>query len=510
VEFVVDDDMSEFEVVAEAPPGSSLARTDSLIQGMEEEIRKVPEVVTLFSTAGVRGQAQSNVSDISIYVGLKPLRQRTRTQEQIKQDVRSRLAAFPGMRVSAQQISLIAGGGFRQTPFNLILRGPDLNRLEQSARDVIRELSTKPGFVDLDTAQAYRQHEVQVHIDRHKASDLGVRADAVATTLRTMVGGEKVGFFRELGEQYDVRLRLQEDFRSGPGTLPNLYVPATDGRLVKLSNITTFGSGMSPGQIERYAQERSVTIISNLYKKPLAEAYREAYVAVRRQNMPAEYGIVTTGRGKLLQEAIFNFLIALVLSLAFIYIVLAAQFESFIHPITIMWSMFLSVPFGLFTLWALDAMGVPTATVNIYSIMGLFLLMGVVKKNAILQVDYTNVLRARGMGRRQAQMEADRARLRPILMTTLAIIAGMLPVALGRGDGSASRASLATVVVGGQALCLLVTLIVTPVIYSMFDDLRGLRAFARVRVPIVRPVWWRRLRAPERPLPAPGTSGGPR
>jgi len=510
VEFVVDDDMSEFEVVAEAPPGSSLARTATLIQAMEEEIRKVPEVMTLFSTAGVRGQAQSNVSDVSIYVGLKPLRERTRTQEQIKQDVRSRLAAFPGMRVSAQQISLIAGGGFRQTPFNLILRGPDLNRLEEHARGVIKELATKPGFVDLDTAQAYRQPEVQVHIDRHKASDLGVRADAVATTLRTMVGGEKVGFFRELGEQYDVRLRLQESFRSGPATLPNLYVPAADGRLVKLSNITTFGSGMSPGQIERYAQERSITIISNLYRKPLAEAYREAYVAVRRQNMPAEYGIVTSGRGKLLQEAIFNFLIALALSLAFIYIVLAAQFESFIHPITIMWSMFLSVPFGLFTLWALDAMGVPTATLNIYSIMGLFLLMGVVKKNAILQVDYTNVLRARGMPRREAQMEADRARLRPILMTTLAIIAGMLPVALGRGDGSASRASLATVVVGGQALCLLVTLIVTPVIYSMFDDLRGLPAFARVRVPRVRFGWGRRLRAPEPPLPAPGTSGAPR
>jgi hydrophobic/amphiphilic exporter-1 (mainly G- bacteria), HAE1 family len=158
--------------------------------------------------------------------------------------------------------------------------------------------------------------------------------------------------------------------------------------------------------------------------------------------MPPEYDIVTTGRGKLMQEAIFNFLIALALSLAFIYIVLAAQFESFVHPITIMVSMFLSIPFGLLTL-------VLGKTLNIYSIMGLFLLMGVVKKNAILQVDYTNVLRARGLDRHAAQMQADRARLRPILMTTLAIIAGMLPVALGRGDGAASRASLALVVVGG-------------------------------------------------------------
>jgi HAE1 family hydrophobic/amphiphilic exporter-1 len=483
VEFIVDDDMSEFEVVAEAPPGSSLERTAQIIQTIEADVRQVPEVVTLFATAGVRGQFQSNVTDMSIYVGLKHLAERTRTQAEIMQDVRRRLVAFPGMRASVQQIALIGGGGFRQTPFNLILRGADLARLEQYARNVIKELGTTPGFVDLDTGQANRQPEVQVQIDRQRASDLGVRVDAIASTLRTMVGGEKVGFYRELGEQYDVRLRLLESHRDRPEALGGLYVPAADGRLVRLDNVTALAAGMSPGQIERYSQERSISIVSNLYEKVLADAYREAYAAVRRQQMPPDYGIVTIGRGKLLQEAFQNFLIAFVLSLAFIYIVLAAQFESFVHPITIMVSMFLAIPFGLLTLLAVGK------TLNIYSIMGLFLLMGVVKKNAILQVDYTNVLRARGVPRTRAQMEADRARFRPILMTTLAIIAGMLPVALGRGDGSASRASLATVVVGGQAMCLIVTLLVTPVIYSMFDDLSGLRAFRRVRFPQLRPAW---------------------
>ena len=495
LELVVNDDMSEFEVVAEAPPGSSLERTGEIIQQMEAEIRKVPEVTTLFVTAGVRGQYQSNVSDISIYVGLTHLTERRRSQQEIMQDVRQRLAVFPGMRVSVQQINLISGGGFRQTEFNLILRGPDLSQLEQYARNVIKELSPKPGFVDLDTGQALRQPEVQVRIDRQKASDLGVRVDTVAGALRTMVGGEKVGFYRELDEQYDVRLRLRQEFRERPEALETLFVPAAEGRLVRLSNLTTFVSGMSPGQIERYAQERSITIVSNLYGKPLADAYKDAYAAVARQRLPAEYGIVTTGRGKLLQEALQNFLIAFVLSLAFIYIVLAAQFESFVHPVTIMVSMFLAIPFGLLTLLVLGK------TLNIYSIMGFFLLMGVVKKNAILQVDYTNVLRARGMDRTEAQMEADRARLRPILMTTLAIIAGMLPVALGRGDGSASRASLATVVVGGQALCLLVTLIVTPVVYSMFDDLSGLRVFSWIRFPrLRRRAWARPLREGTSPL----------
>ena len=477
LEFVVDDDMSEFEVVAEAPPGSSVERSALISRAMEEEIRKVPEVVTLFTTIGVRGQYQSNVTDISIYVGLQHLSQRRRGQIELMQDVRRRMAGFPGLRVSVQNISLIGGGGFRQTPFNLILRGPELVQLERYAQQVIDVLKTKPGFVDLDTAQALRQPEVQVRIDRQKASDLGVRVDTVAAALRTLVGGEKVGFYRELGEQYDIRLRLEEGYRKDASGLPALVVPGTGGSLVKLSNVTSVGSGMSPGQIERYAQERSITIISNLYQKPLAEAFREAYAAVAAQRMPPEYGILATGRGKLLQEALANFLIAFVLSLAFIYIVLAAQFESFVHPLTIMVSMFIAIPFGLLTLvlWR--------STLNIYSIMGLFLLMGVVKKNAILQVDYTNVLRERGMERTQAQMEADRARLRPILMTTLAIIAGMLPVALGSGDGSASRASLAKVVVGGQALCLVVTLLMTPVIYSTFDDMRGLRVFARIRFP---------------------------
>src|SRR4029450_11478134 len=201
------------------------------------------------------------------------------------------------------------------------------------------------------------------------------------------------------------------------------------------------------GQIERYAQERSTTIISNLYEKPLGEAFKEAFAAVAAERMTPEYGIQTSGRGKLLQESIQSFLIAFVLSLAFIYIVLAAQFESFVHPLTVMVSMFLAIPFGIVTLLVLGK------SLNIYSIMGLFLLMGVVKKNAILQVDYTNVLRARGLGPTEAQMQADRARLRPILMTTFAIIAGMLPVALGKGDGSASRASLAPALGGGPGLC---------------------------------------------------------
>jgi HAE1 family hydrophobic/amphiphilic exporter-1 len=470
VEFVVDDDMSEFEIAVETPPGSSLAESDRILQGIEAELRQIPEVQHLFTTIGVRGKNRANVTDAAIYVGLTHMRQRARTQREIMQAARQRLAQFPGIRSSVQQLSLIQGGGFKQTPFNLVLRGPELPRLDDIAQAIIQRLAARPGFVDLDTGQGQRRPEVQVAIDRRKASDLGVRVDAIASALRTMVGGEKVGFYQEGGEQYDVRLRLQEAYRAEASAIAELRVPGAGGSLIPLTNLVRLVQGPAPAQIDRFNQERQVTVQANLHGKPLGQAIQEANAVARELGLPPGYTTAYLGRGKLLGEALHNFLIAFVLSLVFIYMVLAAQFESFLHPVTIMVSMFLSLPFGVARLLAAGS------TLNIYSIMGLFLLMGVVKKNAILQVDYTNVLRARGLDRQAAQLQADRARLRPILMTTLAIIAGMLPVALGRGDGSASRASMATAVVGGQALCLAVTLLVTPVVYAFFDDLRGLRA----------------------------------
>jgi hydrophobic/amphiphilic exporter-1 (mainly G- bacteria), HAE1 family len=478
-DFIVDDDMSEFEVIVETPPGSALAQSDTIVRRLEDELRQVPEVERLFTTIGARGGFVSNVTDGSIYVGLRHMSRRTRTQFDVMQEVRRRFRAYPDLRVSVQQVSLVSGGGFRQTPFNLILRGPDLDRLDGYTQALVRRLSAIPGFVDVDTGQTQRSPELQLVVDRQRAADLGVRMADVAASLRVLVGGEKVGFYREEGEQYDVTLRLGEAFRRDATTLPELTVPGTGGQLVRLANIARLVPGMSPGQIDRYAQERQITVVANLYQKPLGEAMQQALGIVRELDMPAVYQAIPLGRAKLMQEAFWNFMVAFLLALTFIYMVLAAQFESFVHPVTIMISMFLAVPFGLL------ALVITGNTLNIYAIMGMFLLMGVVKKNAILQVDYTNVLRERGLPRDEAQLQADRARLRPILMTTFAIIAGMLPVAMGRGDGSASRAALAVAVVGGQALCLVVTLIITPVVYSLFDDFRGLPR----RVRAWRPAW---------------------
>jgi HAE1 family hydrophobic/amphiphilic exporter-1 len=340
-------------------------------------------------------------------------------------------------------------------------------------------------MVDVDTTLARRKPEIRVHIDRDKAAVVGVGVDAIAGSLRTMVGGEEVTKFKEADDQYVVRLRLQEDFRKNAEVISDLYVPSVKLGLVKLNNVVRLSEEKGPNQIDRLDRERQVGVVANLAGLPIGEAVKQMAPKVAALKLPPGYTTKYLGRAQILVEARVNFLIALGLSLIFIYMVLAAQFESFVHPLTIMASLPLSLPFGLISLLVVGK------TMNIYSAIGVLMLFGVVKKNAILQVDYTNVLRERGLARSDAIIKADHARLRPILMTTISIIAGMLPIALGKGDGSASRAAMATVVVGGQTLCLLLTLLVTPVLYTYFDDLQSLRVGKLSKLP---DWFWERLR----------------
>lgn len=491
-ELIVQDDMSEFEIIVEAPEGSSLERTDRIMRSIEEEVSKLRGVTTLFTTIGAGDPPR--VGDASLYVGLTPLREgnefqrilqhiglrrlfslpplreREFSQQDVMRDARALLARYPELKTSVQNISAIRGGGFRQTLFNMSLRGPDLARLQGYSEELVREGKEIPGMVDVDSTLARRNPEVRVHINRDKTADLGVNVEAIASSLRTMVGGEEVTKFKEGDDQYGVRLRLQQDFRRDASVISQLYVPSNKVGLVKLNNLVSFTEEKGPAQIERFDRERQVNIVANLEKGfPLGTAVAKMNAKVAELDLPSGYSTKYLGQAKVMQEAVVNFLIALVLSLIFIYMVLASQFESFVHPITIMTALPLSLPFALIALLATGK------TLNVYSTIGVFLLMGVVKKNTILQVDFTNALQEKGMNRYEAIIEANRARLRPILMTTLAIIAGMLPIAFGKGDGSASRASMATVVAGGQALCLLLTLIVAPVVYSLLEDLRQFR-----------------------------------
>ena len=305
--------------------------------------------------------------------------------------------------------------------------------------------------------------------------DQGVQVQNVASSLNVFVGGEKVGKYREGADQYDVWLRADLPYRSSIPEVANLPVPSTKLGKVRIRDVAALSPEMGPAQIDRATRQRQVTITANLDGLPLGGATDRIRKIVDQIDLPGEYRIEFFGRAKTMQETLVNFLIALLLSIVFMYMVLAAQFESFLHPVSIMLALPLSVPFALLSLVVLGE------TLNIYSILGLFLLFGIVKKNGILQVDYTNTLRATGMPREQAILEANAARLRPILMTTITLIAAMIPIALGKGPGAASRASLAKVIIGGQALSLLLTLVVTPVAYSFLDDLGNRSLFRSFR-----------------------------
>ncbi|MBY0278984.1 efflux RND transporter permease subunit [Candidatus Binatia bacterium] len=476
-DFLPRDDQSEFEITVQTPEGYTLERSTKAIQELAGRVGALRGVkhtlVTIGDTTGLVGAGEGDVTTGAIYVRMKELEERDFTQFDVMADARKILADYPDLRTSVQAVNLFGGGGQRMSDFEFDLVGPEIEKLEEYSNAIMAEMRKTPGFVDVDSTLALRKPEIRVNIDRKKAADLGIRVEDVAGTLRTLVGGEPVTKYKEADEQYDVWLRASLLNRDDPKAIYNLAVARPNGELVRLSNLVTLDEARGPAQIDRFSRQRKVTIVANLDHLPLGDAVKKINEIVAKVDMPQLYGIRFANRAKSLAETGTNFAIAFLLSVLFMYMILAAQFESFLHPITIMLSLPLSIPFALLSLLILHE------TLNIYSVLGLFMLFGIVKKNGILQVDYTNTLRAEGMPRDEAIITANHVRLRPILMTTVMLVLGMIPIALGRGPGAASRASMANVIVGGQTLCLLLTLLVTPVAYSLFDDLgRFLRTSA--------------------------------
>jgi HAE1 family hydrophobic/amphiphilic exporter-1 len=476
-DFLPRDDQSEFEITIQTPEGYTLERSTQAIRELARRVGALRGVqhtlVTIGDTTGLVGAGEGDVTTGAIYVRMKELEERDFTQFDVMADARRILAEYPDLRTSVQAVNLFGGGGQRMSDFEFDLVGPEIEKLEEYSNAIMAEMRKTPGFVDVDSTLALRKPEIRVNIDRKKAADLGIRVEDVAGTLRTLVGGEPVTKYKEADEQYDVWLRASLLNRDDPKAIYNLAVARPNGELVRLSNLVTLDEARGPAQIDRFSRQRKVTVVANLDHLALGDAVKKVNDIVAKVDMPQLYGIRWANRAKSLAETGTNFAIAFVLSVLFMYMILAAQFESFLHPITIMLSLPLSIPFALLSLLILHE------TLNIYSILGLFMLFGIVKKNGILQVDYTNTLRAEGMPRDEAIITANHVRLRPILMTTVMLVLGMIPIALGRGPGAASRASMANVIVGGQTLCLLLTLLVTPVAYSLFDDLgRFLRTSA--------------------------------
>ena len=478
-DFVPHDDQSEFEVTVQTPDGYSLSRTDEVFRELEQRLRPLPGVRHLLTTIGdVTGRLKAGsgpVTQGTVYVRLADLEDRSISQNAVMSQARALLNDYPDLRTSVQNVNLFVSGGQRLTEIELDMTGPNLDKLAEYSDKLMDGMRATPGIVDVDTTLSVRQPELRVRISRQKASEFGIKVQDIASTLQTLVGGEPVTKYKEEQDQYDVWLRAALRDRSDPRALGDIAVATPRGELVKLANLATLTEERGPAQIDRYNRQRKVTVVANLDGIALSDATAKIGELVKGLELPALYRAEFSGRAKQMGETGKNFLIAFVLSLIFMYMILAAQFESFLHPITILLALPLSIPFALVSLLLLGD------TLNIYSILGLFMLFGIVKKNGILQIDYTNTLRARGLERDAAILQANHVRLRPILMTTVMLVAGMAPIALGRGPGSASRASMAKVIIGGQALCLLLSLLLTPVAYSLFDDLGHTRVLARVR-----------------------------
>ncbi len=486
------DDRGEFEVNIKTPPGYSLAQTDAVTREIEAEIRPLPGVAHLLSLVGT--SVGETVTRASIIVKLEDYEHRTVTQQQVMALAREKTKAFTRLRVSVDNIMPISSSGFQNVDIAYNLRGPDLPTLQVYADKLEARVRQIPGIVDVDSTFEGGNPELQVHLDRRKSSDLGIEAVDIASTLRIMVAGEKITTYREGDELYDVRLRLTPESRNRSEVVQQVTVPSETVGQVRLDNVVNLINGTGPVQIDRQDRQRQITLTGNLAKgKALGDALSEIDTAVKEIGLPPGYTTGVTGMGKFFNEMMASFKLAFLLSIIGMYMVLAAQFESFLHPITIMLSLPLSVPFALLSLWIADQ------HLAIFSILGVLLLFGIVKKNSILQIDHTINLRAQGLPRDEAIILANRERLRPILMTTLALVAGMIPVLFGQGPAAESHRGIAVVVIGGQSLCLLITLLVTPVAYSLFDDLE-------TRLARLVPAWQRLAGWRRRPVVTPATS----
>ncbi|MBM3739395.1 MAG: efflux RND transporter permease subunit, partial [Acidobacteria bacterium] len=351
----------------------------------------------------------------------------------------------------------------------IMLLGPDMAKLVAIAKDSVLEMQKEPSLTDIKANLNLNNPELQVVIDRPLASDLGVRVADIAGAVRLLMSGEdQISAFKEESEQYPVMMRLMPGQRDDPEVLSRLLVPSARLGLIRLDSIAKLDRGLGPSRIDRYNRQFAVGLYGNVAAQyGLGEAALKSQEAVERVGIPPGYRMVFSGQVKVLEETTANMMLAIGLASIFMYMVLAAQFESLVHPFIILLTLPLSIPFALLSLI------VTGRTLNLFSALGVLLLLGIVKKNGILQIDYMNQLRQQGMGLREAILEANRVRLRPILMTTLAIIAGLLPTAVGTGSGASQRSAIAITIIGGQALCLVLTLLVVPVTYSLVEGSRA-------------------------------------
>jgi HAE1 family hydrophobic/amphiphilic exporter-1 len=463
--FIPQEDQSMYNVYVRAPEGTSLAATTNIAELLAQDIRKLPGVDHTLTTVG-SGSDQS-VNSATIFVKLADLDKRDISQSDLMARTRLLFKKVPPQVVtSVGQVNQVGGNAnFNQADVMYAIQGPDLDKLSKYSSEILAQMKTWPGTVDVDTSLRPGTPEVRLDIDRARAADLGVSVMDIEQALNTLVAGQTASQFDAGEDQYDVVVRAEEQFRGSPEGLAKMTVPSSKVGFVGLDEVVHMHPGTGPASINRLQRQRQVTLLTNVLpgysQYDIQQRLANAAVALK---MDPGYSAAPTGQSKELGRTGYYFALAFSLTFIFMYIVLAAQFESFIHPVTILITLPLAIPFGILSLL------IGGQSVNIFSGLGLLLLFGIVKKNAILQIDHMNGLRASGMPLYQAIIQANRDRLRPILMTTTALVAGMLPLVISGGSGAEENRSIGVLVAGGQTLCLLLTLLAVPVFYSLWDD----------------------------------------
>ena len=457
-------DQGEFTIRVNAAPGSSLQQTSQICSTLESIVNKRPEIILTLTTIGA---GNDPVTMGNILVKLVKKNERSKGSEQIMDELRQEFRNIPGanLSVGSQQ-----GPGGPNKPVIMSVRGDDLKILEKLARQVERIVRTTPGAVDVENSFETSKPEVQILIDREKASDLGINVGLIASTARALVDGYVATKYQEGDEQYDVRVRLSKQDRTTLDNINNLTVKSNKDfgnnqkLLIPLSYVAEIRQGSGPSKINRFDRQREIRIDADLSGRFLGEVLSDILKQTGQITLQSGYAIGVVGQGQMQAESFANILLSLALAVVFVYIVLAAQFESFSYPFSIMLALPMSLIGAVFTLLIFGS------ALSVMSMIGIIMLMGLVTKNGILLVDYTNVLRDRGLKRTEALIKAGATRLRPILMTTFAMIFGMIPVAFSLGEGSEFRAPMGQAVIGGLITSTFLTLFIVPVVYSILDD----------------------------------------
>jgi HAE1 family hydrophobic/amphiphilic exporter-1 len=475
--FLPTDDEARFEVSLESEQGTSLARMELLSERLARDIRALPAVEhTVVQVGSSEGDASGRgANEALIYVSLTPEAARELSQTDLMEKVRNEIMPRHQnvLEATISQIAAIGGSGAQAAPVQYVVRGPDLSKLETYSRALAEALRSQKGVSQADTTLRKGRPELRVVLDRQRAAQLGVSAADIADTLRVLVGGLDVTELTLDGEQHQVNLRASAEHRTSAHDLDRYHVQGQNGALVPLSQVTRIEESTGPSTIEHIGRERSVTVYANTLPGASTSALLDNLDETSRSlGMPSSYSTTLTGQAKEFGKAANAFLLSIVLSFVFMYLVIAAQFESWIHPLTILASLPLTLPFALLSLLIFGQ------SLNVFSALGILVLFGIVKKNSILQVDHMLTLEREGFSRPDAIILANRDRLRPILMTTIAFVAGMVPLMISGGAGSGSNRAIAGIVLGGQSLALLLTLLATPVLYSWLGDLT--QAFGRV------------------------------